>query len=116
VLLPVVCCGYETVWDVRCTACGGYAWFDAEADGRFRQALTEARSEGGDLETQRAETDRRYSGTLSPCSCGGAWRVVRDWDREPCLGCGRPLAGAPMEPQGPLDVPPASRPDASNRP
>lgn len=105
--MPVVCCGYETIWDLRCLACGGFAWFDAEQDQEFRRALTAARTQGGDSVTQQAETDRLFMSTLPSCRCGGAFRVVREWDREPCLQCGRPLEGGALEPRDPVEVPAA---------
>lgn len=96
--MPIVACGTETVWDVRCVRCGAFSWFDARADGEFRQAMV---SGGG-----ATEVDRRFAATLPACTCGGARRVVREIEKEPCTACGEPLGSGPLEEAPVVEEPP----------
>jgi hypothetical protein len=99
-LMPIAACGAETIWDARCPRCGSFAWFDARADADFRRALAEGRERGP------AEVDRLFAAALPFCACGGAWRVVREIEKEPCLACGVALGPGPLAEHAPVDVPP----------
>jgi hypothetical protein len=99
-LMPIAACGTETIWDVRCARCGAYAWFDARADADFRRALAEGKPGG------TAEVDRLFAAALPPCACGGARRLVREVEKEPCVACGNPLADGPLIEYAPVDEPP----------
>ncbi len=99
-LLPEASCGNEFVWHARCGGCGGWRWFNSRADADFVQAVkSTARSRGelcGLSPEGTREAHEAFAATVDPCSCGGRFHVVREILDEPCLGCGRPLNGAPF--------------------
>ncbi len=103
-LMPIAACGTETIWDVRCVKCGGYAWFDARADAGFRRALAEGKPAGP------AEVDRRFAESLPPCGCGGPRRLVREIEKEPCVECGKPLGAGALEEAPAVEEPPLRAP------
>jgi hypothetical protein len=112
VLLPEASCGNEFVWHARCAGCGGWRWFHSREDRDFVRAVrgtARRRGEPGGLSPEGTrEAHAAFEATVAPCVCGGRLRVVMEVQDVPCLGCGRPLRGAPL-PEGkgrPVDVPP----------
>ena len=99
-LVPEACCGNEFVWHARCGRCGAWRWFHSRQDAEFVRTIKEAakrRGEPGGLSPEGTlEAHAAFAGTLEACACGGRFHVVREILSEPCLGCGRPLTGAPL--------------------
>jgi len=99
-LLPEASCGNEFVWHARCGGCGTWRWFNSRQDAEFVRAIKEAakrRGEPGGLSPEGTlEAHAAFAGTVEACACGGRFHVVREILSEPCLGCGRPLTGAPF--------------------
>lgn len=99
ILLPETECGTEFDWIVRCRGCGRFGWFHAKEDRAFGEAIRATASIRGEEEGLSEEGTReahaRFAAKLAPCACGGRFTVVRKMEDEPCLGCARPLRGAP---------------------
>jgi len=112
VLLPEASCGNEFVWHARCAGCGAWRWFHSREDASFVLAVKETarrRGEAGGLSPEGTrEAHAAFEATVEPCACRGRFKVVREMEDVPCLGCGRPLRGAaiPAGPGSRIDVPP----------
>lgn len=95
VLIPAPECGTEFVWNLRCRSCGAFAWFHAKRDRAFVDAVVATRKRRGEADGLSEEGTREahaaYAATLPACACGGRRSVVRKWEDEPCLACGRAL-------------------------
>ncbi len=117
-LLPEASCGNEFVWHARCGGCGEWRWFNSRQDASFVRAIKDAarrREEPGGLSPEGTrEAHEAFARTLDPCRCGGRFHVVREIMDEPCLGCGKPLRGAPFPEVERRQIPvPPLRPETS---